>query len=75
MTINIITKMRDNKELDLPSDVFHEEAQDGTQRVDPAIEKALLRKLDKRIIPMIVLLYLMSFMDRGTRSNIMCKQQ
>ena len=33
--------------------------------VDPAAEKALLRKLDIRIVPMMMLLYLMSFMDRG----------
>jgi hypothetical protein len=33
--------------------------------VDLATEKALMRKLDKRLIPMIMWMYLMSFMDRG----------
>jgi hypothetical protein len=33
--------------------------------VNLATEKALMRKLDKRLIPMIMWMYLMSFMDRG----------
>jgi hypothetical protein len=33
--------------------------------VDPARERAILRKLDIRIVPMIMALYLLSFMDRG----------
>jgi hypothetical protein len=37
--------------------------------VDAAAEKVILRKLDSRIIPMIMLLYLMSFMDRGMHYN------
>ena len=35
--------------------------------VDPETEKALLKKLDRRLIPMICWIYLMNFMDRGLR--------
>lgn len=37
--------------------------------VDPATEKALMRKLDRRLIPMVMWLYLMSFMDRVSIGN------
>jgi hypothetical protein len=33
--------------------------------VDEETEKKLIRKLDLRIIPMVMWMYLMSFMDRG----------
>ena len=33
--------------------------------VDAEVEKQLLKKLDRRIIPMICWIYLMNFMDRG----------
>ena len=33
--------------------------------IDPAKEKALLRKIDAHVVPFIVLLYLFSFLDRG----------
>jgi hypothetical protein len=33
--------------------------------VDKAVEKAVLRKLDYRIVPMIMWVYLMNMMDRG----------
>lgn len=32
-------------------------------------EKAILRKMDKRLIPMLALLYLLSFLDRGNIGN------
>jgi hypothetical protein len=32
---------------------------------ETAIEKALVRKVDMHIIPLIILLYLFSFLDRG----------
>ncbi len=31
---------------------------------DPAAEKKLVRKLDRHIIPIVMLLYLLSFLDR-----------
>lgn len=33
--------------------------------VSPEVEKRLLRKLDIRIVPMVMWIYLMNFMDRG----------
>lgn len=35
--------------------------------VDPETEKRLLRKLDLRIVPMVMWIYLMNFMDRGMK--------
>jgi hypothetical protein len=36
----------------------------------PADQKALLRKMDRRLIPVLALLYFMSFMDRGNVGRI-----
>ncbi|ORX90015.1 hypothetical protein K493DRAFT_149283, partial [Basidiobolus meristosporus CBS 931.73] len=36
---------------------------------DPAAEKALVRKLDRRLIPFLALLYLCSFLDRVNIGN------
>ncbi|BFZ62120.1 hypothetical protein YB2330_003199 [Saitoella coloradoensis] len=36
---------------------------------DPAIEKSLLRKLDLKILPIVTLLYLLSFLDRSNIGN------
>jgi hypothetical protein len=35
------------------------------QPVDKATERAVLRKLDYRIVPMVMWVYLMNMMDRG----------
>lgn len=37
--------------------------------VDEATEKKLMRKLDMRLIPMVMWMYLMSFMDRVSIGN------
>ena len=37
------------------------------QVVDKMTERKLMSKLDRRIIPMIMWLYLMNFMDRGKK--------
>lgn len=37
----------------------------ATDLSESAIEKALVRKVDMHIIPLIILLYLFSFLDRG----------
>ena len=34
------------------------------EELDPLVEKRLVRKLDRHIIPIIMLLYLLSFLDR-----------
>lgn len=37
----------------------------ATELPESAIERALVRKVDMHIIPLIILLYLFSFLDRG----------
>lgn len=36
----------------------------GSPNIDPAKERKLVRKLDAHIIPVVMLLYLLSFLDR-----------
>lgn len=36
---------------------------------DPAMTKRCLRKVDRRLIPMLAILYLMSYMDRSMIGN------
>lgn len=36
----------------------------GVTEIDHAAEKELVRKLDRHIVPLIMLLYLFSFLDR-----------
>lgn len=51
------------KEVNLPDGTLvDEEWSDET--FDPAAEKRLVRKLDRHIIPIVMLLYLLSFLDR-----------
>jgi hypothetical protein len=38
--------------------------------LDKETEKRLLRKLDRRIIPMVCWIYLMNFMDRGMYAEL-----
>jgi hypothetical protein len=38
--------------------------------VSSAVEKALIRKLDLHLIPIIMLLYLFSFLDRGMMNHL-----
>jgi hypothetical protein len=44
----------------------HEQAVDDGQPISRHEERALLRKLDLNLIPIIMLLYLLSFLDRGS---------
>lgn len=44
------------------------------RHVDEKEEKRLMRKLDRRIVPMMVWMYLMSFMDRGSYPTILVSQ-
>ncbi|CAD6454357.1 d784c3a0-d163-423c-926f-9ec128be12a0 [Sclerotinia trifoliorum] len=37
--------------------------------IDPEIEKRVVRKLDKRLIPLVMLLYLLSYLDRSNIGN------
>lgn len=61
----------DEKKLDEETSTSRDgaSAQDGspgaTVEIDPAKEKVLIRKIDAHVIPLVVLLYLFSFLDRG----------
>ena len=33
--------------------------------IDPEIEKRVLKKLDRRVVPLLALLYLLAFLDRS----------
>ena len=37
--------------------------------IDPAVEKSVRSKLDKRIMPVVTLLYMMAFIDRANMGN------
>ena len=49
----------------LPEDTLPVEHAPSIPAVDSATEKRLLKKLDRRIIPIACWIYLMNFMDRG----------
>ncbi|KAK9680510.1 hypothetical protein K7432_015913, partial [Basidiobolus ranarum] len=49
--------------------VYVEKGATGRFSLDPVAEKALVRKLDKRLIPFLALLYLCSFLDRVNIGN------
>lgn len=51
------------KELKLADGTLADEERSG-DFFDPAAEKRLVRKLDRHIIPIVMLLYLLSFLDR-----------
>jgi hypothetical protein len=47
----------------------------ATELPETAVEKALVRKVDMHIIPLIILLYLFSFLDRGMSGSSRPKRQ
>jgi len=57
-----------DKELAMPqavtSKTIEEEIEGQLEEIDPHAEAKLVRKLDMYIIPVVMLLYLMSFLDR-----------
>lgn len=56
--------MIDSKELEKSSDGSPANESVNGVEIDYAAEKRLVRKLDIHIIPLIMLLYLLSFLDR-----------
>jgi hypothetical protein len=66
--------MYSNKENEVPSDISQSEVEDATPPdvavVDKLTERKLMAKLDRRIVPMVMWIYLMNFMDRGW---LLCK--
>ena len=58
----------DTPEATKPSVLLNEHSTPSNmsfEQLDPSKEKEVFRKLDRRIVPTMMLLYLMSFMDRG----------
>lgn len=37
--------------------------------VDPALERAVVRKIDRNLVPLVTVLYLLSFLDRSNIGN------
>lgn len=46
----------------------------GRPEIDPARERKLVRKLDLHIVPVVMLLYLFSFLDRYDKLCIYCQK-
>ena len=58
--------MASDEKQDVPSPTSETVEDYGTSTaVDKVTERKLLAKLDKRIVPCIMWMYLMNFMDRG----------
>jgi hypothetical protein len=56
-----------DKELESPPDL-PDGVSSGPTLDEEKIERSLIRKIDIHILPFVVLLYLFSFLDRGTWS-------
>ncbi len=41
--------------------------------IDPEIEKRVVRKLDRRVVPLVALLYLVAFLDRSNIGYVSIK--
>ena len=54
-----------NGAQDHPSDVEALPASSAHVPLDPAIERSLRRKMDRRVVPLLALLYLLAFLDRS----------
>lgn len=59
-TTSLEQEKGNESQLENRSDSFADEM----TALDPAVTKSLLRKLDLRILPMLALLFLCSFLDR-----------
>ncbi|OCK78051.1 MFS general substrate transporter [Lepidopterella palustris CBS 459.81] len=57
------------KELDVSGEYHSGSESPSEPPIDPIIEKRLLRKLDMRVVPILWILYLVSFVDRGNIGN------
>jgi hypothetical protein len=59
-----IEKPHDTPRPDGPNSLQSDEVERQLGEVDPVFEAKLVRKLDLFIIPIVMLLYLLSFLDR-----------
>lgn len=48
--------------------ISDDEDVDGTQLYSPIEERAVIRKLDRRLVLFVALLYMLSFLDRSSKS-------
>src|SRR4051794_11151225 len=39
------------------------------EHIDPAVEKRVIRKLDRTVVPLVMALYLLAFLDRSNIGN------
>ncbi|OZJ04492.1 hypothetical protein BZG36_02667 [Bifiguratus adelaidae] len=72
MSFDSSTKMSDTNEKGETWHVESAPSQDGSFEkyvIDPEAERQFLRKIDYRIVPMVWLLYTMSYLDRGNIGN------
>jgi hypothetical protein len=56
------------KELSLSTDAMHHEEAGAASTRDAEV-RAALRKVDKRLLPLLALLYLLAFLDRGNSES------
>jgi hypothetical protein len=59
-----IEKKYDTPGVNAPGSLKSDEIERQLGEVDPVLEAKLVRKLDLFIIPVVMLLYLLSFLDR-----------
>lgn len=51
------------------SDIEHVEREDGVTASDHLQASKILHKVDRRLLPVLALLYLLAFLDRGNLGN------
>lgn len=56
-------------DINSKTDALHVE---GLPAIDPEAEKALLKKIDRRLIPCVWLMYLMSYVSLSFPSSYIC---
>ncbi|KAF2195083.1 MFS general substrate transporter [Zopfia rhizophila CBS 207.26] len=61
------------EEVDVEKEVVPEEVEAANlplaQSIDPALEKRVVRKLDTHVVPLVMALYLLAFLDRSNIGN------
>lgn len=59
-------------DLEKAGETLHEEGGDGQpqQHIDPEMEKKVVRKLDRHIVPLVMALYLLAYLDRSNIGSV-----
>jgi hypothetical protein len=53
-------------DVEKAGETLHDEGDDGPQQpIDPAVEKRVVRKLDRNVVPLVMALYLLAYLDRS----------